>query len=107
MNDSLKDRGIGIVTVKNGKDLETMSNMLNPRMLDAIEENTIIGGVFNIRYCAERKDQLLRFTVGYKGRGRDDIVKICTSSEDEEGMQTSMAGMARDGVTPGDMDGTD
>lgn len=70
-----KDVCIDHLTSTTGEDLEIMANLQNPSQMNVVMQG-FIGQGLNSQYRVERTYRLLRATVSWKGRGRDDLTNI-------------------------------
>ena len=70
-----KDVCIDHLTSTTGEDLEIMANIQNPTQMGVVMQG-FIGKALNSQYRVERTYRLLRATVSWKGRGRDDLTTI-------------------------------
>ena len=70
-----KDVCIDHLTSTTGEDLEIMANLQNPSQMNVVMQG-FIGQGLNSQYRVERTYRLLRATVSWKGRGRDDLRSI-------------------------------
>lgn len=70
-----KDVCIDHLTSTTGEDLEIMANIQTPGQMGVVMQG-FIGRALNSQYRVERTYRLLRATVSWKGRGRDDLTGI-------------------------------
>ena len=70
-----KDVCIDHLTSTTGEDLEIMANIQTPSQMGVVMQG-FIGRALNSQYRVERTHRLLRATVSWKGRGRDDLPGI-------------------------------
>lgn len=84
-----KDVCIDKLTSTVGNDLEIMANIQNSSQMAAMMQG-YVGEALNSRYRIRRKEMLLRLTVSWKGRGRDDLTNI-GKVPDVQGWQGSSA----------------
>ena len=82
-----KDVCIDHLTSTTGEDLEIMANLQNPSQMNVVMQG-FIGQGLNSQYRVEKTYRLLRATVSWKGRGRDDLT-IIGKVPDVQGWQGS------------------
>ena len=70
-----KDVCIDKLTSTVGNDLEIMANLQNSSQMGAMMQG-YVGKALNSRYRVARCEMLLRLTVSWRGRGRDDLTNI-------------------------------
>ena len=70
-----KDVCIDKLTSTNGADLEIMANLNSSQQMGAVMQG-YVGAALNSSYRVKRCELLLRLTVSWKGRGRDDLTGI-------------------------------
>lgn len=90
--ETLPEKCAHVLMAQEGGELEIMANFRSPKMLDAVEESSILGNVFGMGYSRGRYTQILRYTIGYGARGRDDMVKVATMGS-EDPMDVKMNGL--------------
>ena len=89
---SIRDQAIRTFMVKKGIDLELLGNLRSPAMFNYIQQEAILSEGFGSKYAEISKDRLLRLTVSYQARNRDDIRTICTSDGSMGGDVTDAPG---------------
>lgn len=70
-----RDTIVKKLTVTRGDDLEIMSNLSHPSQINVIVEG-VVAKCIGDDVGEEEVYALLRGTVGYRGRGRDDLTGI-------------------------------
>lgn len=70
-----KDICVEKLTSTEGKDLEIMANLTAPSQVNAVMEG-YIGMALNSQFMKEQYQMLLRLSVSWQGRGRDDLTGI-------------------------------
>lgn len=70
-----KDICVEKLTSTEGKDLEIMANLTSPGQINAVMEG-YIGMFFNSKFMENQYQMLLRLSVSWQGRGRDDLTGI-------------------------------
>ena len=72
------DTCVDHLTATEGGDLQIMANISNPSQMNAVMEGHLYA-FLGSRYIPGRTELLLRLTVSYQGRGREDLVTIAKS----------------------------
>lgn len=76
-----RDTCVDRLTEVDGKGLEIMANIRSSQQLGAVMEG-YIASVFGSSYGVGKYQMLLRGTISWQGRGRDDLTTIGKASED-------------------------
>ena len=63
------------LTTLEGPQLEIMSNIMNPQVVDAVQLGFTFTFLYDNAFVKGLAEQLLRFTVGQDGKGRDDVIR--------------------------------
>lgn len=82
------------LTTTDGRGLQIMANIASPAQINAMLEGHIYA-FLGSRYIPDRTEMLLRLTVSYQGRGRDDLVTIARSSA-VQGFNSNSGGNLRE-----------
>lgn len=88
-----KDVCIDKLTSTNGADLDIMANLNASSQMGAVMQG-YVGAALNSQYRVKRCELLLRLTVSWKGRGRDDLTGIGKVA-DIQGWQSGPSGEVR------------
>lgn len=86
-----KDVCIEKLTSTEGLDLEIMANLTSHDQLAAVQEGYIAMALHS-RYGARKYQMLLRATVSYQARGRDDLTGIGKTPESTGWMASQQGG---------------
>lgn len=70
-----KDVCIDRLSSTEGNDLEIMANINSSQQMAAVMLG-FVGAALNSKYVVGRTEKLLRVSVSWKGRGRDDLTSI-------------------------------
>ena len=70
-----KDVCIDRLSSTQGSELDIMANINSNQQMNAVMLG-FVGAALNSKYCVGRTEMLLRLTVSWKGRGRDDLASI-------------------------------
>lgn len=70
-----KDVCIDKLTSTSGEDLDIMANLTNSAQMSAVMLG-YVGAALNSQYRVKRCELLLRLSVSWRGRGRDDLTGI-------------------------------
>ena len=75
-----RDTCIDKLTSTRGKDLEIMANIVDSKQMNAIMEGYVCSAL-NVSYGINKYEMLLRCSVSYRGRGREDLTGIGKTPE--------------------------
>ena len=75
-----RDTCIDKLTSTSGKDLEIMANISSSAQIGAVMEGYVCQAL-GVGYGVEKTQMLLRCSVSYRGRGRDDLTGIGKTPE--------------------------
>jgi hypothetical protein len=81
-----KDTCIDHLTVTQGKELEIMANLQSVGQIDAIIEGHVCK-FFGSAYGWDKSETLLRSSISFKARGRDDLAGIGKTPDTVPGFQ--------------------
>lgn len=70
-----KDNCVDHLTVKDGVELEIMANLMSTNQIDTVIEGHLCKA-FGSCYGVDKYETLLRCSVSYRARGRDDLSGI-------------------------------
>lgn len=84
------------LTTLEGPQLEIMSNIMNPQVVDAVQLGYTFVFLYDNQFVKGLLEQLLRCTVGRDGRGRTDVIEGLRAGANVPDTYYEMSGRRRD-----------